>query len=551
MGDDKPAGGYDPTPVPPSSGPTYTVRITFHSASNLPVADFGSGSADPFVLAQVKTSQKVRHSHDPYLRWRSKTIRKCLEPSWESSWVIAGIPGDGLDLSARIYDEDPSDHDDRLGKVEVSTGHIDEGWKGIVKQEYKVKKTGADLRAYGARWACHLVGRRELHARLVLSIEVLGRTPEKMDVGKSYTVSQFWWVHYSPLIGRLAGVKGKDDKGVEKYNFQANELQLTGPVPNELYHRYVEFKTFVGGMFEATGLRGRVLNKALHHQHERIYNFDRQTKYGEWEYKMESGNDLKKQVTLKFLDMCHYDQGGRIFTYVITLDGLLRFTETGKEFGIDLLSKHTMHSDVNRYIAWSGEFLIRRLSHPDQSSADSHQRTHPPDPIPDGPPKEDPPKDPSAYELIIDNDSGTYRPDKKLIPVLTDFLKANFPGLKIRVMACDDDKLDKIKSQQRKVKSKEGDHLVFGQTSSVSSLGDDGGSISSSDEEDLDRRAAEQEEDGDGEGSEVKGGLERGVEALENPQKTAREGVNGLKEKTKAKGGKKEREEREERDDQA
>ncbi|WVQ69037.1 uncharacterized protein L199_007249 [Kwoniella botswanensis] len=539
MTNDKPAGGYDPTPLPPSNGPTYIVKITFHSATNLPVADFGSGSADPFILAQVKTSHKTRHSHDPYLRWRSKTIRKSLEPSWESSWVIAGVPADGLDLSARIYDEDPSDHDDRLGKVELHTGNIDEGWKGIQKQEYKVKKTGADLRAYTARWVCTVVGKKELHARLTLSIEVLGKTRKEDDVGKAYTISNFWWIHYSPLIGRLAGVKGKNDKGVEKYNFQANQLQLTGPVPNELYHRYVEFKTFVGGMFEATGLRGRLLNKALHHQHERIYNFDRQTKYGE------DQDSTQKELTLKFLEMCHYDQGGRIFTYVLTLDGLLRFTETGKEFGIDLLSKHTMHSDVNRYIAWSGEFLIRRLAHPDQSST----ATHPPDPVSGGPPEDDPPKDPSRYELIIDNDSGTYRPDKKLIPVLTDFLKKNFVGMRVRVMACDDDKLSKIKDDQRKVKSKEGDHMVFGQTSSVSSLADgDGGSISSSDEEDLERRARAQDE-AQGEGT-TKGKLDKGVEALENPKDTLKEAVDDVKDKS-GRTGKKEREKAEERDDQA
>jgi hypothetical protein len=52
-------------------------------------------------------------------------------------------------------------------------------------------------------------------------------------------------------------------------------------------------------------------------------------------------------MTLRFLRMAHFDQGGRMFTYVLTLNGLLRFTETGEEFGIDLLSKHTMHSDVN------------------------------------------------------------------------------------------------------------------------------------------------------------------------------------------------------------
>lgn len=115
---------------------------------------------------------------------------------------------------------------------------------------------------------------------------------------------------------------------------------MAGPVPTKLYHRYVEFKPFVAGMFEGEGLRGRILHKALHHQHERIYNFDKETKYGT----LPGPGD---EMTLQFLDMVHYDEGGRIFTYVITTDGMFRFTETGKEFGIDLLSKHTMHSDVN------------------------------------------------------------------------------------------------------------------------------------------------------------------------------------------------------------
>ena len=122
--------------------------------------------------------------------------------------------------------------------------------------------------------------------------------------------------------------------------FQANEIQLKGPVPNELYHRYVEFKTFIGGMFQGTGLRGRVLQKALHHQHQNIYAFNKKTEHGTIE-------GPGKEMTLQFLKMTHFDEGGRLFTYVLTLDGLLRFCETGPEFGIDMLSKHTMHSDVN------------------------------------------------------------------------------------------------------------------------------------------------------------------------------------------------------------
>lgn len=125
------------------------------------------------------------------------------------------------------------------------------------------------------------------------------------------------------------------------FSFQANEIQLKGPVPNELYHRYVEFKTFIGGMFQGKGFRGRILNKALHHQHENIYVFNSRTRHGIL------GDGPGRDMTLQFLRMAHFDQGGRIFTYIIGLNGLLRFTETGEEFGIDLLSKHSMHSDVN------------------------------------------------------------------------------------------------------------------------------------------------------------------------------------------------------------
>ncbi len=122
-------------------------------------------------------------------------------------------------------------------------------------------------------------------------------------------------------------------------SFQANQFQLQGPVPPSLYHRFVEFKPFVKGMFSKEGLRGTILNKTLH-QHNKIYSYNPGIEHGTVEPRSE-------EASKQFLEMVHYDEGGRIFTYVITLDGLMRFTETGKEFGIDLLSKHTMHSDVN------------------------------------------------------------------------------------------------------------------------------------------------------------------------------------------------------------
>ena len=229
-------------------------------------------------------------------------------------------------------------------------------------------------------------------------------------------------------------------------------------------------------MFTATSLRGRILHHALHHQHNRIYNYDRSTEYG-------SFPSPSKDLTLKFLDLVHYDKGGRIFTYVLTLDSQWRFTETGKEFGIDLLSKHTMHSDVSIYIAFSGEFFIRRSNKPHhEGDSMENEETHPPAELDGGPPKDEPPKDPAYYTLIIDNDSGTYRPNAKILPDLKAFLQKNLPGLRIITLDCgaDSEKMGKWKNEQRERKKKEGKGVVAVQG--------DRGSISSSDEEDLDEQ---------------------------------------------------------------
>lgn len=254
-------------------------------------------------------------------------------------------------------------------------------------------------------------------------------------------------------------------------------MQLRGPVPEAMYHRYVEFKPFVKAMFTAKGVRGYILSKALHHQHARVYNFDQNTAY-------EKYPEPCKEFTQKFLELVHYDQGGRIFTYVLTLDGLFRFTETGKEFGIDMLSKHTMHSDVAAYIAFSGEFFIRRLKHHHRAAPEEggHNRTHPPDEISGGPPKEEPKNDPSYYELIIDNDSGTYRPNAKLLPQLKEFFEANFPGLRVVTLDCqgDAEEMEQMKKEQRDRKKVEGDQIIYMQMSRSSSM-------SSSDIEELDR----------------------------------------------------------------
>lgn len=228
-------------------------------------------------------------------------------------------------------------------------------------------------------------------------------------------------------------------------------------------------------MFTSRSLKGWALNRALHHQHVRIYNFDRTTVNGVFASPC-------AELTQKFLEFAHYGQGGRIFTYVVTLDGQLRFTETGKEFGIDLLSKHTMHSDVSIYIAYSGEFFVRQRMH--------HQRQH----RAQSPASEDRSlrespagvsTNPTDYEVFIDNDSGTYRPNPQYLYLLREFMSANFPGLQITTLDCqkDAERMQEMKNEQREFKKRHGLQMTFLQRSS-SSL-----SISSSEEEELGERS--------------------------------------------------------------
>lgn len=246
-----------------------------------------------------------------------------------------------------------------------------------------------------------------------------------------------------------------------------------------MYHRYVEFKPFVKGMFTKSGIRGFFLHKALEHQHNQIYRFDRTTNYGYLAV------EPSEETTLKFLQLVHFDIGGRIFTYILTLDSLFRFTETGKEFKIDLLSKHTMHSDVSIYVAFSGEFFVRRLKDPDEDPPElgGNNQSHPPNKVDGGPPDDRPPEDPRYYELVIDNDSGTYRPLADLLPKFREFLEYNLPGLKIVALDCkhDEELLERSKREQRDRKAEEGRGLVFKQ------MHRDDSSISSSDEEVLER----------------------------------------------------------------
>jgi Ca2+-dependent lipid-binding protein len=201
-----PAGGFDSTPIP-RAAPGYTLKFTFHRATNLPFADLNSLSSDPFIVATLNTDLQKRHKQDPDMKFRTPTIRRNTSPEWNCDWIVAHVPASGFFLKCRIYDEDPADHDDRLGNVHVRASGIGEQWSGIHKQPYKIKKRMGSKRAYMFRWCAAMFSKDiQMSGEVFISVESLGRS--EGNGGRTYTIGpQYWTKHYSPLIGRLTGTK--------------------------------------------------------------------------------------------------------------------------------------------------------------------------------------------------------------------------------------------------------------------------------------------------------------------------------------------------------
>lgn len=217
----EPAGGYDDTPIPWARD-GYIVRFTFHRAENLPVSDLNTRSSDPYIQATLTSALPKRHKEDPDMVLRTKTVHKNVNPEWNQTWTVAGVPSSGFRLKCRLYDEDPSDHDDRLGNVTIHVGQLGTNWPGIRNEGFDIKKRMGSKRAYMIRGCISLASKtHHISGTLYVSAEVLGES--EPPHGRMYTLGDtYWFKHYSPMIGRIAGTKapgssaGKNGK-TERY----------------------------------------------------------------------------------------------------------------------------------------------------------------------------------------------------------------------------------------------------------------------------------------------------------------------------------------------
>ncbi|KAF7791005.1 hypothetical protein EIP86_001964 [Pleurotus ostreatoroseus] len=112
-----------------------------------------------------------------------------------------------------------------------------------------------------------------------------------------------------------------------------------------------------------------------------------------------------------------------VYTYVIAVDDdSFRFSETGAAFFVDFASKHALHANCAQAVRYSGEFHPRPAGGWENFSDET-------------------PDDQVRWELVIDNNSGTYAPDKAMLPTLKSLLEFNFPGFTIQALDREDPEL--------------------------------------------------------------------------------------------------------------
>ncbi|KAG8961223.1 hypothetical protein FRC03_005653, partial [Tulasnella sp. 419] len=111
-----------------------------------------------------------------------------------------------------------------------------------------------------------------------------------------------------------------------------------------------------------------------------------------------------------------------IYTYVIDED-TFRFSETGAAFFVDFASKHALHSKCATEVRYSGEFHWR----PAIGGWNNFQEQMDDSSV--------------AWEIVFDNNSGTYAPDKQMLPALRALIEYNFPGLQVLALDREDEEL--------------------------------------------------------------------------------------------------------------
>ncbi|TFY63582.1 hypothetical protein EVJ58_g3166 [Rhodofomes roseus] len=359
----------------------FDVTFYFHSASGLPKMDM-VGNGDPYFVARL----------DGKVEYISSVKENTRSPVWNEPWRIKNVP-QGAVLGIELADKDNKGMtDDYIGHLRVD---VTSGEKEVQITEDK------PLRRHR--------GTFQLKVDLVLSTD-----PEAHEYPYEFDGPIRYSLHYSPTMGRLTSADSR--------LYATWKIYLRGV--RRCFGDEVQFWTSKARRtFE--GPASAAVRSVKHTAHRMLYAHAISNTFGV----------LEKPRDLFHLLHRHSAPGTdgasaqapfahrikpAVYTYVISVDDdSMRFSETGARYLVNMVSKHWLHSDCATAVRFAGEFHPRPEGGWDKFSDDMRDED-------------------VRWELVIDNNSGTYAPKKELLPALKRVLEMNLLGFTILALDRDD-----------------------------------------------------------------------------------------------------------------
>ncbi|EJD51225.1 hypothetical protein AURDEDRAFT_111841 [Auricularia subglabra TFB-10046 SS5] len=418
----------------------YDLAFRFIGASGLPAMDFAALS-DPYFVASI----------DGKIEYKSSVQPNTLTPVWNEQWFVKNVP-ETATLELKVYDKDDgTTTDDFIGSFQIP---IEDGLR-----------------------ECKIVASSKAEkGTMFFEIKT---TPTRTPDTALYTFDGpvNFSRHSSVALGKFAGVR---DSGLgDKTAFLAAlpegsaPADQTSPMPpasaaqpmtsveRMRRHVYSTWKFHLKGVplffgdehqhwlvdypaARAIFTGSPVVRSGIRSAHRILYARSTVNDFGV----VSDANDLWRQlspqerqpavateprltsnpISVATKASSSWLVKPVLYTYVIDEGERFRFSETGAAFFTDFASKHALHACVSETVRYAGEFHARPVVEGGWAGLNGHL----------------PPED-AEWELWIDNASGTYGPDPKLLPNLKGLLEYNFPGIQVRVFDYKDEELAQSK----------------------------------------------------------------------------------------------------------
>ncbi|KAF3188919.1 hypothetical protein TWF225_003291 [Orbilia oligospora] len=442
------------------TSPPYDLRLTVVGASNIAIADL-RGTSDPYIIGKLKNVKGLipEVGKASRIHFRTSTKAKTRDPEWRETWRFGGVR-EGTYIKLKLFDEDGKQAvDDKLGSIKLVLRDLEnnlrdglEHTRHIPIRGHKGKKHIQVLTAFFD--LCNpeaYMDSPEPH--ITLNLQLLPPTYPSNLLTHLVSPTRYS-VHYSPLANLVTTTPSKKNQNASEAqevppdaashpstSFKAYKIALVHPPPSKSLQFHADMSH--SKAFDPSKLHYRFFRHLVRKQYQNIYGHDNNTVYGAWDDSNDVGQGL--------VDLLQPVEN-KLFTFVITTNGEWRFCETGDEYKINHLSKHGMHSNGEEKVAWSGEFFIRfdkdvtvedvkdakMYARDGEQAKAGGEKANIAGVQPQG-----------RWKIYLDNDSGTYSPDKGKVDTFREFMAQNLKGIEVVVKNFKDEGLMRAKKEQK------------------------------------------------------------------------------------------------------